>query len=221
MKKFGISIYWYRTCELLTNYHSQTPLLLRATGFFTCHIPQVTMRQDQKCLLALIPIQNVLFGWGETIWSSYLSTKQWAVIVTCGGNGNKSIWLVHSILNSLHNTHCLYPPTQMFFWLVIQSFPNKFSWERNEWQSPKNVNVAWERRLSFAHMFCYSHALCPLTHTGHSLNVKKIILLPFDPTFAGAKRRPEKIQACIYYFHPVATIMLFLYLVFEVFVIEY
>lgn len=165
MKKFGISIYWYRTCDLLTNYHSQTPSLLRATGFFTCHIPQVTMRQinkqDQKCLLALIPIQNVLFGWGETIWSSYLSTKQWAVIVTCGGHGNKSIWLVHSILNSLHNTHCLYPPTQMFFWLVIQSFPNKFSWERNEWQSPKNVNVAWERRLSFPHMFCYSHALCP------------------------------------------------------------
>lgn len=66
MKKFGISIYWYQTCDLLTNYHSQTPLLLTATGYITCHIPQVTMRQinkqDQKCLLALIPIQNVLFG---------------------------------------------------------------------------------------------------------------------------------------------------------------
>ena len=213
------------TCDLLTNYHSQTPLLLRATGFFTCHIPQVTMwqinKQDQKCLLGLIPIQNVLFGWGETIWSSYLSTKQWAVIVTCGGHGNASIWLVHSILNSLYNTHCLYPPMQMFFWLVIQSFPNKFSWERNEWQSPKNVNVVWERRLSFPHIFCYSHALCPLTHAGYSLNVKKIILLPFETTFAGAKRKPEKIQACIYDFPPFATIMLFLYLVFEVFFIEY
>ena len=74
----------------------------------------------------------------------------------------------------------LYPPTQMFFWLVIQSFPNKFSWERNEWQSTKNVNVAWERRLSFPHIFCYSHALCPLTHAGYSLNVKKIISLPFE-----------------------------------------
>ena len=120
------------------------------------------------------------FGWGETIWSSYVSTKQRAVIVTCGGHGNASIWLIHSILNSLYNTHCLYPPTQMFFWLVIQSFPNKFSWERNEWQSPKNVNVAWERRLSFPHIFCFSHALCPLTHAGYSLNVKKIILLPFE-----------------------------------------
>lgn len=184
MKKFGISIYWYPTCDLLTNYHSQTPLLLRAMGVFTCHIPQVTMwqinKQDQKCLLGLIPIQNVLFGWGETIWSSYVSTKQRAVIVTCRGHGNASIWLVHSILNSLYNTHCLYPPTQMFFWLVTQSFPNKFLWERNEWQSPKNVNVAWERRLSFPHIFCHSHALCPLTHAGYSLNVKKIILLPFE-----------------------------------------
>lgn len=43
MKKFGISIYWYPTCDLLTNYHSQTPLLLRAMGVFTGHIPQVTM----------------------------------------------------------------------------------------------------------------------------------------------------------------------------------
>ena len=110
---------------------------------------------------------------------------------------------------------------QMFFWLVIQSFPNKFSWERNEWQSPKNVNVVWERRLSFPHIFYYSHALCPLTHAGYSLNVKKIILLPFETTFAGAKRKPEKIQACIYDFPPFATIMLFLYLVFEVFFIEY
>ena len=48
MKKFGISIYWYQTCDLLTNYHSQTPLLLRATGYITCHIPQVTMRQINK-----------------------------------------------------------------------------------------------------------------------------------------------------------------------------
>lgn len=64
MKKFGISIYWYPTCDLLTNYHSQTPLLLRAMGVFTGHIPQVTMwqinKQDQKCLLALIPIQSIL-----------------------------------------------------------------------------------------------------------------------------------------------------------------
>ena len=86
--------------------------------------------------------------------------------------------------------------------------------------SPKNINVAWERRLSFPHIFCYSHALCPLTHAGYSLNVKKIILLPFETTFAGAKRKPEKIQACIYDFPPFATIMLFLYLVFEVFLLS-
>ena len=80
MKKFGISIYWYLTCDLLTiNYHSQTPLLLRAMGFFTCHIPQVTMQQinklDHKCLLPLIPIKNVLFDWGETIWSLFCGQR--------------------------------------------------------------------------------------------------------------------------------------------------
>lgn len=195
------------TCDLLTNYHSQTPLLLRATGFFTFHIPQVTMRQinkqDQKCLLGLIPIQNVLFGWGETIWSSYLSTKQRAVIVTCGGHGNMSIWLVHSILNSLYNTQCLYPPTQMFFWLVIQSFPNKFSWERNEWQSPKNINVAWEGRLSFPHMFWYSHALCPLTHAGHSLKLcKEDHITAVWNNFCWCKKKARKDSGLYIWFSP-------------------
>lgn len=85
--------------------------------------------------------------------------------------------------------------------------------------SDKTLRMStWPGRLSLPHMFCYSHALCPLT-LGHLLCRPCIkckedhITGLFDPTFAGAKGKPEMIQACIYYF-PSATIMLFLYVVF-------